>query len=77
MLQKRRLIPLERKIITGSITYAVRCKDVLVRNGYKALVIRNTNDIKTGCGYGVKTYGEMEKIEELLKSEGIKYTKIL
>ncbi len=68
---------MERKIITGSITYALRCKDVLLSNGYNATVIRNTAKIKSGCGYAVKTSGVKEEIEELLRKRDIKFTKIL
>ena len=41
-------------IITGTITYAIKCRDALRQNGYKAELKRTVNSGgNVGCGYGV------------------------
>ncbi len=67
---------MEIKIITGSVTYAVKCKDVLISKGYKATIVRNASEITSGCGYAVKTVGEREAIRKILIENNVKFTKI-
>ncbi len=59
-------------IVTGTVTYAVKAKDVLVRKGYKAYVERSTARDRIGCGYGVSVTGDKNEIMELLVKSGIK-----
>lgn len=63
---------LEHKIIIGSITYAIKAKDVLNNNGYKAHIERKTSEYKSGCGYAVLFDGDLEKAEELLRKSQVK-----
>ncbi len=64
------------KIITGSVTYAIACKEALLKNGFKAAVKRKAGDVTLGCGYFCLTDAPPEKAEEILKAGNIKYSKI-
>ena len=53
--------------ITGTVTYAIKARDALRRHGYKAELKRTVNSIEgAGCGYGVVTNCEKEKIDLIL-----------
>ncbi len=70
---KRCVFNMERLlIVTGTVTYAVKAKDVLVRKGYKAYVERSTAKDRIGCGYGVTVTGDKEEILRHLINAGIK-----
>lgn len=65
------------KVITGTITYAIKGRDVLRRNGFNAELIRTVNAAgNVGCGYGISTNCEKETIIELFNRYGIKLLKI-
>jgi len=64
-------------VIVGSVTYAMKAKDLLQKKGYKAYIERKTKENKSGCGYGVVTNGDKEKIEKILRENNVKYTKII
>ena len=68
---------LEHKFVIGSITYAIRAKDIIKNNGYKARVERKTSEYKSGCGYAVVFEGDLKKAEEILKNDDIKITKTI
>ncbi len=59
-------------ISTGTVTYALRGRDVLRYNGIKAFVERSTAPDAIGCGYSITATGDINKITELLKNRGIK-----
>lgn len=64
-------------VITGTITYAIKGRDVLRRNGYNAELTRTVNATgNVGCGYGVSTNCESEQIRILFDRYGIRYLKI-
>lgn len=64
-------------ITTGTVTYAIKGRDVLRRNGYTAKIERkNSLSGSAGCGYTVVTSGEKQKILELLNNAGIKILKV-
>jgi hypothetical protein len=65
------------KVITGTITYAIKGRDVLRKNGFKAELIRTVNAAgSVGCGYGISTNCDEETIIDLFNRYGIKYLKI-
>lgn len=67
----------EHFIVTGSVTYAIKAKEILRRNGILASVEKITtteNDI--GCGYAVAIKENPDEAVELLKSKGVKILKI-
>lgn len=66
-------------IATGTVTYALRAKDILEENGYRANVKKwNDKSGRYGCGYGVLLKAEsVEKIKELLSRNGIRIIDII
>lgn len=65
------------KIPIGSITYAIKARDILRKSGYKASIERKTAEYKSGCGYAVVFEGDGQKAKELITSAGIKSGEII
>ncbi len=64
-------------IVTGSITYALRGRDILRRAGFKASVERLTAQLGyVGCGYTIVLSGDIRQAEAVLKDAGVKILKI-
>ena len=65
-------------IVTGTVTYAVKAKDLLHRKGYKSKV-EKLSDIKSnhGCGYAISVTGNIEQIKEILINSGVKILEII
>ena len=64
-------------IITGTVTYAIRGRDILRKEGFRATVERNTVGIaRYGCGYGIVLNGNIEKAIEILNESGIKILEV-
>lgn len=59
-------------IATGTVTAAIRCRDLLRKNGFKAYIERNTGKDRIGCGYTVSVSGNLRKIKEIINKSGIK-----
>lgn len=69
---------MQRHIISvSSITYAIKGRDLLRKNGYKSYVEKKTNSTgNLGCGYVIVVFGNGEKIKNLLSFSGIKILEI-
>ena len=65
------------KVVTGTITYAIRGRDLLRKNRYNANMEKTKSGLKNGCGYSITVSGDIEKIERLLRDAGIKILEIL
>ena len=64
-------------IITGTITYAIKCRDALRLNGYKAELKRTVNSGgNVGCGYGVVTVCDINEIKKIMSEYAIRYLQI-
>ncbi|MBQ3088825.1 MAG: DUF3343 domain-containing protein [Clostridia bacterium] len=64
-------------VITGTITYAIKCRDALRRHGYKAELKRTVNSGgNVGCGYGVIAVCSLDEIKEILFMYSIRYLQI-
>lgn len=64
-------------IAVGSITYAIKGRDVLRKAGVKSHVERKTNQNgNSGCGYVIIAEGNRKKIIDLLNGSGIKVISI-
>ena len=64
-------------IVTGTITYAIKCRDALRRHGYKAELKRTVNTGgSVGCGYGVVTFSNIDEIKKILFEYSIRYLQI-
>ncbi len=64
-------------IVTGTVTYAIRGRDILRRNGYKANMEKTKGGLNNGCGYSITVYGDINKIEPILRNFGIKILEII
>ena len=58
-------------IVIGSVTYAMRGRELLAAHGIPAYVERVARTPETGCGYGLYVPGRAEFAEKLLQSLGI------
>ena len=57
----------------GSITYAIKGRNILRREGLKAFVERTPADSRReGCGYSIYIYNDAPKAAALLEKNGIK-----
>ena len=64
-------------IVTGTVTYAIRGRDVLRNNGYDASVERNSSGLgRLGCGYGSVINGDVYKAVELLRKNSVKIIEV-
>ena len=64
-------------VVTGSVTHAIRGRDLLRRYGYRAYIERNSAGLgRLGCGYGIVTFGDIDKIVELLKKNAVKIIEV-
>ena len=64
----------ETFVITGTVTYAMKAKEILAKKGYFADVKRwNDRTGKFGCGYGVKVTNILpDKAKAILIENGVK-----
>ncbi len=61
-------------IMMSSITYAMRGRELLQRNGIKSVIERTPkNSQRQGCGYSLRVPSGIEEAERILKENGIKY----
>lgn len=69
---------MQRHIISvTSITYAIKGRDLLRKQGFRAYIERRTNaNGNLGCGYVIIAYGNRRKITESLIASGIKILEI-
>ena len=72
------MLKLKKNIISvGTVTYALKGRDILRNNGYKAFVERNSRNIgKYGCGYQIVSVGDTNAIVDILNEAGIKILNI-
>ncbi len=66
---------MERYVIsTGTVTYALKGRDLLRKLGFKAYVERRTRDIgKYGCGYSIVLKdGDIDKARSVLTANGVR-----
>ena len=60
-------------VVTGTITYALRGRDILRKKGSKATVERNPGGSnRYGCGCGIAVIGDIDGTIRILKDNGIK-----
>ncbi|MDU7339270.1 MULTISPECIES: DUF3343 domain-containing protein [Clostridium] len=60
-------------ILLGSITYAMKSRDILFRYGIKSYVERTprTQD-RLGCGYGIFVPDRTDQAEDILRNSGVR-----
>lgn len=60
-------------ITTGTVTYAIKGRDLLRRQGYDVRIERKSTGLgSTGCGYNIVVRGNTAGAVEALKSAGVK-----
>ncbi len=69
---------MQRHIISvSSITYAIKGRDLLRKQGFKAYIERKTNQNgNVGCGYVIVAEGNRQKISGALMNSGVKILEI-
>ena len=63
-----------KKVIikVGSVTYAMKAKNILQQYGMRAKVIKTVSTKKNeGCGYSFSVENPKQNVAELLRREGI------
>ena len=64
---------IKKGIKVGSLTYAMKGRDLLQKNSYKAYLTRNPNpEAEEGCGYVIYVSNIDNRCFSVLKSAGIK-----
>ena len=64
-------------VLVNSITYAIKGRDMLRKQGFRAYIERKTNSSgNTGCGYVIVVEGKREKISNILINSGVKVLQI-
>ena len=63
----------KKGIKVGSLTYAMKGRDLLQKNGYKVYLTRNPNpESEEGCGYVIYVNNIDKRCFSVLKTNGIK-----
>ena len=63
----------KKGIKVGSLTFAMKGRELLQKNGYKAYLTRNPNpETDEGCGYVIYVNNIDKRCFEILKRNGIK-----
>lgn len=60
----------------GSVTNAMRGRDLLSQNGLRAYIGRDTSGEKQGCGYTLTVTGDQERAAQLLAAAGIRVRRV-
>lgn len=64
-------------ITTGTVTYAIKGRDLLKRKGFNVKIERITSGKgSAGCGYSIITDGDITAAEKLLRQAGVKIIEI-
>ncbi len=64
------------RVSTGTVTYAIKGRDILRHNGYSAAIERLSGAGRIGCGYSIVFSGEPEYAEKLLRESAVKIFEI-
>lgn len=69
---------MEKQLITvGSVTYAMKGKEILLRHGIRAFVEKTPKRAgNSGCGYGISVAGDIQRAAAILTQNGIRVTAI-
>ena len=72
------MILLEKySIVTGTITYAIRGRDILRKHGFRANMEKTKSNLNHGCGYSISVSGNIDEITEILRNSAIKILDII
>ena len=66
------------EIMVGTVTYALKGRDILRNKGFKAYIERRSNNIgKYGCGYSIVIKDEADRAVSILSENGINVMNVL
>ena len=71
------MVKMGKMIIVGSVTYAMKGKELLFANGIKAYVERTSKTKEYGCGYGIVVTDKIEVAIDILKYNNIKILAVI
>lgn len=63
-------------IFTGTVTYAIKGRDLLRKKGFKVSIERITGAETFGCGYAIILNGDIKEAESVLRNNGVKILEI-
>lgn len=64
-------------ITTGTVTYAIKGRNLLQRKGFKARIEKTVSGKgSAGCGYGISVEGDIKAAEAALRHAGVKILEI-
>ena len=63
-------------IHVGSITNAMRGKQLLEREGIRTYIHRDTSPSRDGCGYSLLVTTQVKKAEQVLRNGGVRVVRI-
>ena len=63
-------------IATGTVTYAIKGRDLLRKKRYNAKIERKSGEKVHGCGYAIIFEGDIHAAESLLRQNGVKILEI-
>lgn len=64
---------MKMQFITGSITHAIRGRDLLRKHGFKARMEKTPNHLdRVGCGYSIIVEGDAVRAEQILRNSRVK-----
>lgn len=65
-------------IVTGTVTYAMKARDILNQHGFNAKIERVSSETKgVGCGYTVVINRDLDYALRLLKSHQVKVINVI
>ena len=59
-------------IQVGTVTYAIKGRDLLRKKGFKVKIERKTDERTYGCGYAISLMGDKSEAVKLLRDNGVK-----
>ncbi len=62
----------QERILVGSITYAIKGRDLLRSMGYSAYIERSKGQLEHGCGYSIYVTYDTEGAKRILEKYHIK-----
>lgn len=66
-----------KTIVLGSVTHAMKSRDILFAKGIKTYLERNSRTKQFGCGYSIRVPQEADRAIEILKAYNIRILAVL
>lgn len=60
------------RISTGTVTFAFKGRDLLIKKGIHATIERKTGENTYGCGYALVIDGDISVAKKILRENGVK-----